>query len=107
MLYNKVIHNKEKVHSILDVPMKKILEINLTNNKLYNKSFPTNSPSNLKRPTKMYLYENQIDYLDEQVFQFFFQANQHNFVVISHQHFNESHEKKTNGIKMMNNINIK
>lgn len=55
----------------------------------------------------MYLYENQIDYLDEQVFKLFFQENQHNFIVISYQYFDENHKKKINGIKMMKYINIK
>ena len=70
----------------------KTLVINLTNNILSALSFALNSLCNLKKSTKLDLRENKIEYLDEQVFKPFFDADQWNAIKINenNQYFDEN-----------------
>ena len=69
------------------------MSIDLSDNYLTASSFALNSLSNFKRPTKLDLSGNQIEYLDEKVFKPYFGANQINTITISQRYFDANHYK--------------
>lgn len=70
-----------------------ILTIDLSDNDLTSSSFALNSFNNAKRPTKLDLTENKIEYLDKRVFKPFLDAYQNNQIMIDFDSFKVNHDK--------------
>ena len=71
------------------------LTIDLKHNKLNETSFSLNSLSNFKRRILLDVRENQIKYLEKQIFHPFFVANQKNRLYFSGLHLDINDEKNS------------
>ena len=76
------------------------LEICLTNNNLDELSFAINSLTKFNKPTELYLWGNNIIYLDEEVFKPFLDVNKSNSIEIDKRyfHFNNQNNQWTEDI---------
>ena len=88
------------------------LELQLKRNYLQNASFAINSLNKMNRPVKLDLEGNdnqRIEYLDEDVFKSFFDANKLNQIFVDKNYFHERHDRNAwnQSADYKNRINIK
>ena len=70
-------------------PSDQLLEIHLWSN-LNEESFALNSLTKFKRPVKFYWQFNHSNYLKEEIFKPFFDADERNMVIVTHDPFNDN-----------------